>query len=117
VVERRRKKKKLLLLLFLKKIMKLSLPNRQIQFLKGTDVTNTTSTELKQEEPVIVTQLPKKYRIGIICSPNNYTDIKVYNDEFRKINEKYGDNVTLIFIGYDYKEDKQKILDGVNLNT
>jgi outer membrane biosynthesis protein TonB len=80
---------------------------------QGTDVTNTNNT-VQQEASVIVTQLPKKYRIGIICSPNNYTDIKVYNDEFRKINEKYGDNVTLIFIGYDYKEDKGKILDGVN---
>ena len=58
--------------------------------------------------------LPRGYRIGIICSPNNYGDIKAYNKEFQAINELYGDTVNLIFIGYDYKEDKEKILDGVN---
>lgn len=78
---------------------------------KSTDAKNTPNVEV--QVPILY-PLPRKYRIGIICSPNNYTDIKVYNDEFRKINEKYGDNVTLIFIGYDYKEDKSKILDGVN---
>jgi hypothetical protein len=71
------------------------------------------SEPIKQEEP-IKENLPKKYRIGIICSNGNYGDIKYYNDEFQKINDKYGDDVSLIFIGYDYEEDNQKILDGVN---
>lgn len=69
--------------------------------------TNTNEQEVKKE-------LPRKYRIGIICSTNNYHDIKHYNDEFRKINSAYGDNVTLIFVGYDYDEDKANILEGVN---
>jgi len=79
-----------------------------------TPSSNPTEFNIEQEKPVIETPLPKKYRIGIICSQNNYIDIKAYNEEFRKINEKYGDYVTLIFIGYDYKEDKKNILDGVN---
>ncbi|MBK7362910.1 MAG: hypothetical protein IPJ01_11480 [Micavibrio sp.] len=86
-------------------------PIEQITVPNGTDITNTA---IEVEKEINIIPLPRKYRIGIICSPNNYTDIKVYNDEFRKINEMYGDNVTLIFIGYDYKEDKNKILDGVN---
>ena len=59
-------------------------------------------------------KLPRKYRIGVICTKGNYGDIKEYNEDFQKINEKYGDDVTLVFVGYDYDEDKDKILDGVN---
>lgn len=58
-------------------------------------------------------QLPRKYRIGIICSPSGLGDIKYYNEEFQKINERYGENVSLIFIGYDYEKDKNKTLEGV----
>lgn len=75
---------------------------------------NEIKEDVKQEPVIEVKELPKKYRIGIICSPNNYHDIKFYNDEFRKINDRYGDKVSLIFVGYDYEEDKEKILDGVN---
>lgn len=81
--------------------------------------TETTETENKTEVVEVKPEtqkinLPKKYRIGIIVSPNNYSDLKHYNQDFKTINEKYGDDVNLIFIGYDYKEDEQKILDGVN---
>jgi glycosyltransferase involved in cell wall biosynthesis len=67
-------------------------------------------------EPIEIKKLPKKYNIGIICSGSNLGDIKEYNEEFKKINDKYGDDVNLIFIGYDYDEDKNKgnILEGVN---
>jgi len=77
----------------------------------------------KSEEPIVETitppaieykKLERKYKIGIICSPNSYGDIQFYNQEYQKINQRYGDNVSLIFLGYDYKEDKVKILDGVN---
>ena len=76
----------------------------------------------KAEEPVVPVVapeppkilLPKKYRIGIICSPTNYADIKDFNDQFQLINDRFGEQVSLIFIGYDYEEDKHKILDGVN---
>lgn len=80
------------------------------------DTTNDLESKAPQqsitEQPF--KELPKKYRIGIICSSNNHSDIQHYNEEFKKINEAYGDNVTLIFIGYDYKDDNKKILDGVN---
>lgn len=69
--------------------------------------------EVAEEVPQTKT-LPKKYRIGIITSPNNLHDINSYNNEFKKINEYYGDNVTLIFINYDYENDKNNILNGVN---
>lgn len=76
---------------------------------------NEMIKEVVSQEPIPqVIPLPKKYRIGIICSMNNYHDIKFYNDVFQKINDRYGDNVSLIFVGYDYEEDKLKILDGVN---
>jgi len=69
---------------------------------------------VSKEQEIEKKELPRKYRIGVICSTNNYHDIKHYNDEFRKINSTYGDNVTLIFVGYDYDEDKSNILEGVN---
>lgn len=59
-------------------------------------------------------ELDKKYRVGVIYSPNSIVDIKYFRDTFIKINDVYGDNVTLVFIGYDYKEDKDKILKGLN---
>ena len=70
--------------------------------------------EIKSEPKAEIKPLPKKYRVGVICSPNSYSDISFYNDEFQKINEQYGDDVCLVFIGYDYENDKKKILDGVN---
>ena len=71
--------------------------------------------EVVSQEPIPqVIPLPKKYRIGVICSMNNYHDIKYYNDVFQKINDRYADNVSLIFVGYDYEEDKLRVLDGVN---
>jgi hypothetical protein len=81
----------------------------------STQTSETATVANQQVQPVAeIKTLPKKYRIGVICSPSNYTDIKLYNDEFQKINELYGDNVTLVFVGYDYKEDSKKILEGVN---
>jgi len=76
----------------------------------------TVEPAVENIEPVKeeIKELPKKYRIGIICSNNNQNDIKEYNQQFQEINDRYGDDVTLIFLGYDYKEDKNKILDGVN---
>jgi hypothetical protein len=85
---------------------------------KDEEIKEEPKEEIKQQveeenkEPE--KKLPKKYRIGVICSRGNYGDIKDYNDEFQKINEKYGDDVSLIFLGYDYDEDKDKILEGVN---
>jgi len=76
--------------------------------------TKNQTTEIIETTQVEKIKLPRKYKIGIIVSPNNYSDLKYYNQDFKAINEKYGDDVTLIFIGYDYKEDEQKILDGVN---
>jgi hypothetical protein len=67
-----------------------------------------------QPVEIVKVALPKNYRIGIICSPTNYSDIKYFNDQFQLINDKFGDQVSLIFIGYDYDEDKEKILEGVN---
>lgn len=78
------------------------------------EAATTTTTTTNNEQEIEKKELPRKYRIGIICSTNNYHDIKHYNDEFRKINSAYGDNVTLIFVGYDYDEDKANILEGVN---
>ena len=77
--------------------------------------TETQKTEQTEEKAKVeIKPLPRKYRIGIICSTNNLQDIHNYNQEFQKINETYGDNVTLIFINYDYENDQNKILDGVN---
>lgn len=77
--------------------------------------TNDTKDEIKTEVEVKVPkELPNKIRLGIICSPSNKKDIAHYNAEFQKINEIYGDNVTLIFIGYDLDDDKENILQGVN---
>lgn len=99
---------------------RLELESKKNENLEKSESTNPSNEqENKPESPIVyepINTLPRKYRIGIICSPNNYSDIKAYNDEFQKINQLYGDNVTLVFIGYDYKEDKEKqnILDGVN---
>jgi len=91
------------------------------QKIEPTVSENNTVAEVPiSEVPAIIVpeikivELPKKYRIGIICSPENYGDIKDFNEQFQIINDKFGDQVTLIFIGYDYKNDKNKILDGVN---
>lgn len=75
------------------------------------EVENVNENEINENEKK---PLPKKLRIGIICSKSNYGDIKSYNQEFQTINDKYGDDITLIFLGYDYEEDEAKILDGVN---
>jgi hypothetical protein len=73
-----------------------------------------TQSEQTSEQPDSIENLPKKLRVGIICSKSSYGDIKSYNQEFQQINDKYGDDITLIFLGYDYDEDESKILDGVN---
>jgi hypothetical protein len=80
---------------------------------KSTDVESKIEAVNETVKPELK-QLPKKYRIGIICSTNNLSDIHSYNQEFQKINETYGDGVSLIFINYDYENDQNKILDGVN---
>jgi hypothetical protein len=101
---------------------KLEPKTKKIQSKRGKKKTEEEEEPKKEiTEPEKVEQieppkenLPKKYRIGIICSKSHYGDIKYYNSDFQKINDKYGDDVSLIFIGYDYDEDKNKILDGVN---
>lgn len=85
--------------------------NKITENINNVTENNNNNNNIPVVEPII---LPKKYRVGVLCSIFNYTDIKIYKDEFIKINDMYGDNVNLIFIGYDYKEDANKILDGVN---
>lgn len=51
--------------------------------------------------------------MGIIVNETNAEDILYYNEEFKKINEIFGDKVKLIFYGYKKDEDKLNILDGV----
>lgn len=84
----------------------------------GASVTPMTDSKTPHVEykPMELKELPRKYRIGVICSPSSYHDIKFYNEQFRRINERYGDNVNLILVGYDYENDKDKknILEGVN---
>jgi hypothetical protein len=41
------------------------------------------------------------FRIGIICSENDYEDLNANKKMFEDINKKYGDKVKLIFIGFD----------------
>jgi hypothetical protein len=81
---------------------------------KPEDVANVGVTTIEAPLPEVkVEPLPKKYRIGVICSPSNHGDIKAYNAEFQKINEMFGDDVALIFIGYDLEADVNKVLEGV----
>lgn len=44
----------------------------------------------------------------------NGEDIEYYNEEFRKINELYGDKIKLIFYGYKKEEDKLNVFEGVS---
>lgn len=71
------------------------------------------SAEVVESKPVDKISLPKKYRIGVICSPTNHGDIVHYREHFQIINESFGDDVSLIFIGYDKQADKNDILNGV----
>lgn len=69
----------------------------------------------KEEKPSTeITKLERKFKVGIICSPSNIRDLKSYNQFFKSINEKYGDQIRFILIGYDPQSDKLNVMDGVN---
>lgn len=42
--------------------------------------------------------------IGVICNGKNQPDINYYKNEFRLINNIFGDRVRLLFIGYSTKD-------------
>ena len=46
------------------------------------------------------------FRIGIICNESNVEDITAYKKEFIIINERFGDKIELVLVGYNGQDEK-----------
>jgi glycosyltransferase involved in cell wall biosynthesis len=55
----------------------------------------------------------KSLRIGIISTDVYRRDLMEFNEVFAEINEKFGDNVTIVVFGYDGSEDMPELMQGL----
>ena len=83
-----------------------------ISFLPQLCVPELMTPKLQQKKE----ENKKEWRVGVICSENDFEDLNSNKKLFAEINKKYGDKVKLIFFGFDGRlpHKNKYALDGIS---
>lgn len=92
-------------------------PTEQIQFEPNLmesqqSLTEQQPTQAPKEEDPKSPKIPS-LRVGIISTPVYREDLMSFNEVFVRINEQFGDDVTLVVFGYDGSDDMPELMDGI----